>query len=79
MSNNGYHFVYSADVEVIEAEGKCLSLSVRSILLYFFRTILRFMLYTTDPQMGFLLAKVLYVPERNIVLISERQQCRLNS
>ncbi len=29
MSNQGYHFVYAADVKDIEATGRCLPLTVK--------------------------------------------------
>jgi nitrite reductase/ring-hydroxylating ferredoxin subunit len=58
MSNNGYHFVYAADVKDIEAEGKCLSLSVKMhpIALFSYRS----KVYALDnrcPHMGFPLSQ----------------------
>ena len=58
MSNHDYHFVYAADVKDIEAEGKCLSLSVKKhpISLFFYNS----KVYALDnrcPHMGFPLSQ----------------------
>jgi nitrite reductase/ring-hydroxylating ferredoxin subunit/LAS superfamily LD-carboxypeptidase LdcB len=58
MSNHDCHFVYAADVKDIEAEGKCLSLSVKKhpISLFFYNS----KVYALDnrcPHMGFPLSQ----------------------
>ena len=58
MSNHGYHFVYAADVKDIEAEGKCLSLSIKKhpIALFSYNS----EVYALDnrcPHMGFPLSQ----------------------
>src|ERR671918_710499 len=58
MSDRGYQFVYAADVKDIEAEGKCLSLSVKKqpIVLFLYNS----KVYALDnrcPHMGFPLSQ----------------------
>src|SRR6187200_3408255 len=58
MSNHGYHFAYAADVKDIEAEGKCLSLSIKKhpIALFSYNS----EVYALDnrcPHMGFPLSQ----------------------
>ncbi len=58
MSNHGYHFVYATDVKDIEAEDKCLSLSVKKhpIVLFLYNS----KFYALDnrcPHMGFPLSQ----------------------
>jgi nitrite reductase/ring-hydroxylating ferredoxin subunit len=58
MSNHSYHFVYAADVKDIEAEDKCLSLSIKKhpIALFSYNS----EVYALDnrcPHMGFPLSQ----------------------
>lgn len=58
MSNQGYHFVYAANVKDIEATGRCLSLSVKKhpIVLFLYNS----KFYALDnrcPHMGFPLSQ----------------------
>ena len=58
MSDKGYQFVYAADVKDIQAEGKCLSLSVKKqpIVLFLYNS----KVYALDnrcPHMGFPLSQ----------------------
>jgi nitrite reductase/ring-hydroxylating ferredoxin subunit len=58
MSIHGYHFVHVADVKDIEAEGKCLSLSVKKHpIVFFFYNSKVYALENRCPHMGFPLSQ----------------------
>jgi nitrite reductase/ring-hydroxylating ferredoxin subunit len=76
MSNQDYHFVYAADVKDIEAEGKCLSLSVKKhpISLFFYNS----KVYALDnrcPHMGFPLSQGLNFHHLIQMIEAAHKQC----